>query len=154
MSTPPLRRSLAAIAPVLLIVAIAGTVAPPAAAQVSAPDGRIAFQSNADGDWDIWTMNPDGSDLRNLTSDGETGDGWGDSQPSWSPDGSRIAFVSDRAGGTDIFVMGADGSDVTRLTVKTTRISVPTGHPTALDWCSPASGTMRDRRSRTTSTST
>ena len=117
MRTRPLRSSLAVLTPVLMILGVAGLVAGPAGAQVAAPDGRIAFQSDADGDWDIWTMNPDGSDLRNLTSEGETGEGWADSQPSWSPDGSRIAFVSDRSGGSDIFVMGADGADVTRLTV-------------------------------------
>ena len=114
MPTRPLRTLLAAIT-LALLGAIA--FAFPASAQVAAPDGRIAFQSDADGDWDIWTMNPDGSDLQNLTSEGETGDGWADAQPSWSPDGTRLAFVSNRFGGTDIFVMGADGSDITRLTV-------------------------------------
>ena len=82
MRTRPLRSSLAVLTPVLMILGVVGVVAGPVGAQVAAPDGRLAFQSDADGDWDIWTMNPDGSDLRNLTSEGETGDGWADSQPS------------------------------------------------------------------------
>jgi TolB protein len=89
----------------------------PAVAATGA-DGRIVYQSRADGDWDIYTMNADGTDVRNLTTAGETGDGWDDFQPEWSPDGSRILFVSTRSAGdaTDIFVMNADGSQLRQLT--------------------------------------
>jgi Tol biopolymer transport system component len=87
-------------------------------AQTIAPNGRIVFESDADGDWDVWTMNGDGSDSVNLTSGGEPPEGWQDDQPSWSPDGTRIAFTSTRGGGEDrdIFVMGADGSGIAPVT--------------------------------------
>ena len=114
MRAHPIRILAAGLLSALGLVGASATSAP---AQVAAPDGRIAFQSSEDGDCDIWTMNPDGSDLRNLTSEGETGDGWSDVQPSWSPDGSQLAFVSNRFGSTDLFVMAADGSDITRITV-------------------------------------
>jgi len=53
------------------------------------PDGhRIAFQSNRDGNWEIYVMNADGSDVRRLTDDDAQ-----DGEPSWSPDGRRLAFV-------------------------------------------------------------
>ena len=55
------------------------------------PDGRrIAFQSTRDGNWEIYVMNADGSDVHRLTH-GEAEDG----EPSWSADGKRIAFVHD-----------------------------------------------------------
>jgi TolB protein len=57
------------------------------------PDGgRIAFGSNRpdpDSTFDLYVMNPDGSDLTQLTSDdGDEG------FPAWSPNGDAIAFAS------------------------------------------------------------
>jgi len=43
------------------------------------PDGtRIAFASNRDGDWDIYTMRPDGTDVRQLTMNEDL-----DEYPTW-----------------------------------------------------------------------
>ena len=67
----------------------------------------IAFASDRDGDWEIFVMNPDGTEVRQLTDHDD-----GDYSPSWSPDGTRIAFSSNRYGGKEIFVMNADGTDV------------------------------------------
>ena len=75
------------------------------------PSGRIAFESGRDGNWEIYVMNADGSDVARLTDYG--GD---DVSPAWSPNGQRIAFSSWRDGLTEIYVMNADGSDVARLT--------------------------------------
>lgn len=54
------------------------------------PDGeRIAFYSDRSGNYEIWTIRPDGSDLRQVTRiGGSTAD-----TPVWSPDASRIAFT-------------------------------------------------------------
>lgn len=76
------------------------------------PDGgRIAFVSDRNGTWDIWVMDAEGSDPRNLTDSPAS-----DMNPRWSPDGSRIAFKSDRTGTHEIWVMDADGSDPRRVT--------------------------------------
>ncbi|MBK8129112.1 MAG: PD40 domain-containing protein [bacterium] len=66
---------------------------------------------NQDGDDEIFTMNVDGSGLRQLTANTAH-----DFNPTWSPDGSKIAFQSYRNGQYEIYVMNADGSQQTRLT--------------------------------------
>lgn len=78
------------------------------------PDGRhIAFESDRDGNVEIYVMNRNRTDVRRLTHDAAE-----DRSPAWSPDGSRIAFTSDRGGrvSPDLYTMKADGSDVQRLT--------------------------------------
>ncbi len=72
---------------------------------------RIVFTSNRAGNFDLYSVDANGSGLRRLTDDGAT-----DSAATWSPDGGRIAFQSNRTGNSDIYVMNADGSGVTRLT--------------------------------------
>ena len=78
------------------------------------PDGQhIAFESNANeqGNYDVYTIRPNGHDLRQLTNTPVF-----DGEPNYSPDGQRIAFSSDRAGSSDIFVMRADGTRQKQLT--------------------------------------
>lgn len=72
---------------------------------------RIVFASNRDGDYEIFSMALDGTDLRQLTVNGAV-----DTMPAWSPDGERIAFVSDRDGSAEIFIMNADGGNPIQIT--------------------------------------
>ncbi|MFQ3647212.1 MAG: PKD domain-containing protein [Anaerolinea sp.] len=81
-----------------------------APAQQATPSGDIVFASNRGGNFDIFRMNDDGSNVFNLTNHPAD-----DTAPVWTPDG-RIVFVSTRDGGQHLFIMNADGSDVTRLT--------------------------------------
>jgi dipeptidyl aminopeptidase/acylaminoacyl peptidase len=71
---------------------------------------RIAFASQREGNFELYTMKPDGSDVRRLTDNPAS-----DLQPAWSPDGQRIAFTSNRSGNSDIWVMDADGTHALRL---------------------------------------
>ncbi|MEW6567571.1 MAG: protein kinase [Chloroflexota bacterium] len=77
--------------------------------------GRIAFVSDRGEEriLQIWTMNPDGSDWRQLTF----GPG-NKSQPRWSPDGARLLFVAPGgdSNGLDIWLMNADGTGRVNLT--------------------------------------
>jgi Tol biopolymer transport system component len=79
------------------------------------PDGRrIAFDSNRDGDYEIYVMNADGSGQRNLTDNASL-----DALPAWSADGRELVFESERAekGNRDIYVMSAsNGTVIDRLT--------------------------------------
>jgi hypothetical protein len=88
-------------------------------------DGKIFFVSDRDGDYEVYSMNPDGSDQTNLTgnsvADGHTGGNPLDDLtmmegPSLSPDGQHVAYTSMRSGNRDIWVMDADGGDNTQLT--------------------------------------
>jgi Tol biopolymer transport system component len=79
-------------------------------------NGRVAFvSSEGNAQSDIYTMNPDGSDRKQVTFSQDYED-----QPAWSPDGTKIAFASlhltGNGGYNEIFVMNADGSDQRRLT--------------------------------------
>jgi Tol biopolymer transport system component len=79
------------------------------------PDGsKIAFQSDRDGDYEVYYLNVSNPTLQvNLTKSSSSDEG----VPAWSPDGSKIAFVSDRDGNDEIYSMkSSDGSDQTRLT--------------------------------------
>ena len=70
------------------------------------PDGaRIAFTSDRRGNYDVYTMNSAGRDLRRITrSPGK------DAFPSWSPDGRTLAFASNRTGDWEIYTTNANGS--------------------------------------------
>jgi Tol biopolymer transport system component len=73
----------------------------------------VALQSYAGGTFHIWTMKPDGTGLKQVT----TGHG-DDREPRISPDGFTIAFASDRAfkGSYDIWTVKVDGSDLKQVT--------------------------------------
>jgi TolB protein len=75
------------------------------------PDGHIVFCSRVSGNWDIWSMNKDGSGAKQLTLDPHN-----DLFPAVSPDGRSIFFASDRAGVFNIWRMDVDGNDVRQLT--------------------------------------
>jgi TolB protein len=74
-------------------------------------DDQIVFDTNRDGNFEIYVMTPSGTGVQRLTNNAAR-----DAEPNVSPDGAKIAFVSDRDGNNEIYVMNVDGSGQTRLT--------------------------------------
>jgi len=89
------------------------------------PDGsKIAFQSYVDRNWEIFVMDSDGRNIKQLTSNPKD-----DIQPAWSPDGQKIAFASYRDGNWEIYVMDTDGSNVRKVTNHVAHDQKPTWSP-------------------------
>ncbi|MDE0466942.1 MAG: hypothetical protein OYL97_07780 [Candidatus Poribacteria bacterium] len=65
---------------------------------------KIVFSSNRNGNFEIYMMNPDGSQQVRLTNHRAS-----DIGPVFSPTGKEILFVSDRSGERDLYIMRADG---------------------------------------------
>jgi Tol biopolymer transport system component len=92
--------------------------------QWSAKD-RISFTTNRDGDFEIYSIKPDGTELRRLTRSHGV-----DGHQIWSPDGEWLLFSSARLGFKDerplleripqpygeLFVMRADGTQLRQVT--------------------------------------
>ena len=120
----PTRRIVAVL--MALVTALGGlliSLGGPAEAAFPGINGKIVFQSdrtmgagvdNPQGDDEIFSMNPNGTGLAQLTHNDAS-----DSEPAYSAYGNKIAFVR----GSDIWVMRSDGTHQTRLTFNITQYS-------------------------------
>ncbi|HVL82445.1 MAG TPA: PxKF domain-containing protein [Actinomycetota bacterium] len=141
------RRRSAALIAVLLAVGLMPTVGAGAEGPaVVEPQrvGKIAFQSDAAGNHDVWIMNGDGSGQRKLNADPARVDKE-DGQPRFSEDGTRIVFASCRndvqpipcvlgdiskaVGNADIFTMRPDGSEQRQVTSNLAHDGIPDPSP-------------------------
>jgi len=66
---------------------------------------------------DIWIMDADGRNKKQLTSDGDA------RLPLWQPRGDRIAYLADRSGNREIWVMQSDGTGKTQVTFSEGNVS-------------------------------
>lgn len=79
------------------------------------PDGnRIVFHSDRDGDNEIFVMDADGANLRQITDNT-----FDDRHAVFTSDGSRIIFSSNRDGNFELYIMNTDGYNTQRLTNNT-----------------------------------
>ena len=79
---------------------------------VWSPDGnRIAFHTEIHENIDVYVVDGDGQNLRQLT-DHEAEDSW----PSWHPGDEKIAFCTNRDGNFEIYVMSSTGQGLINLT--------------------------------------
>ncbi len=84
---------------------------------VISPNGKkIAFRSNRSGNWDIYTLNLETGNLKQLT-DNDFPSAWSH-RMDWSPDGKQIAYQHDGEDDStwNIWIMDADGKRKRRLT--------------------------------------
>jgi Tol biopolymer transport system component len=114
-----LNGSAARLIAVLATIVSLGAVAPAAQATFPGKNGKIAFSVFHEnpalgfGNDDIYTVDPDGTGVTNLTSSTARSE----SLPAWSADGTRIAFYSRHEPSSEdhtsdgIWIMNADGSE-------------------------------------------
>ncbi len=70
------------------------------------PKGDTIAYTSRQGNFDLWAVSPDGSNLRRLTAGPGNNEG-----SSWAPNGRHIVFQSSRPGRYQLFTMLADGSE-------------------------------------------
>ncbi len=98
----------------------------PAHATFPGENGKIVFVGNQSGTWQLYTINPDGSDITQITNLPPTI--WETWYPAFSPNGKRIIFGHDTpahpcgtysvpsSGCVDLYVVNADGTGLVQLT--------------------------------------
>jgi TolB protein len=87
------------------------------------PRGDKIVFSGRRGANQICIVNPDGTGLTQLTTQGNNED------PSFSPDGRFITFTSDRDGGKGVYIMRANGESQKRITLKKMKAFYPRWSP-------------------------
>jgi Tol biopolymer transport system component len=75
-------------------------------------DGRtILFSARREGQSELYLLNPDTGELKQLTHDPAE-----DVEPRWSRDGRTIYFGSNRTGRHEVWRMPADGGQAVQIT--------------------------------------
>lgn len=77
----------------------------------SADGSMIAFASSRAGTRQLFVMNADGSNIRQVTDLKDMG-----GRSSWSPDGTKLAFYAGPAEDRNIYVINVDGTNLVQLT--------------------------------------
>src|SRR6184192_1658235 len=99
----------AAMCALAALVALSGSAR---ATYAGATNGRIAFGINVGGNVDVYSVRPDGQDLRRLTDE----PGF-DACAAYSADGRRIAYCSGQGGGpVQVWTMKQNGTDKQQVT--------------------------------------
>jgi len=87
-------------------------------------DGRIVYLDFSGSATEIWIMKADGTEKRQLTSDGFV-----KATISVSPDGQHILYTCYRSGSFDIWRVGLDGGNPRQLTTNESLAVYPVGTP-------------------------
>jgi TolB protein len=102
----------AVTAAAIALVALAAASGPARATYPGATNGRIAFGIRINGNVDVYSVRPDGQDLRRLTTD----PGF-EACAAYSADGRRVAYCSGQGGGpVQVWTMKQNGTDKQQVT--------------------------------------
>ena len=89
------------------------------------PDGKsLAFLTNRAGGQEIFVMNADGTNKRNITNDPDL-----DLEFDWSPDGQRIAFTRLVGSTYRVMIVDVDGSNAVQESDSTLNARYPVWSP-------------------------
>ena len=104
----------------LILVALwpASTTAAPSEAE------QIAFVAFRNGAWDVYSISPDGTNLRQLTADP-----YADDDPAYSPDGTKLVYTSRRNNNWDLYLLDLVTGTETQLTNHPQYDGTPAWHP-------------------------
>lgn len=84
--------------------------------------GRLVFASSQSGNWDLWIMDGDSRNLRQLTRTEAD-----ERSPAWSPDGTQIAYADNRG---HLWLTDTGGSQRRQLAATVPGADQPDWHPT------------------------
>ena len=98
-----------------LLTVLAGADQPPPSedlrSELKTYPHKVVFETNRDGNWELYLVNADGSSPVNLTQTPAIDELY----PKPSPDGTKIAYAADQGEGEhrvrDVYVMNSDGTD-------------------------------------------
>lgn len=114
----------------LNILIATGSIGSCAPVEENTINGEIVFQSNRDGNYDLYVMNPDGSNLQNLTNSPPSITAPNsNTDPASSPDGKNIAFVSNRDWNSEIYIIDVEEKKQVNLTRNNDSDFSPTWSP-------------------------
>lgn len=82
-------------------------------ASYSPTGDQIIFESNREGNWDIYTMDLDGKNQQKVTLHKKD-----DRRPSWHPSGQKIIFESNRSGKYELYELHVKNKEVKKINIK------------------------------------
>ena len=82
-------------------------------ASYSPTGDQIIFESNREGNWDIYTMDLDGKNQQKVTLHKKD-----DRRPSWHPSGQKIIFESNRSGKYELYELHIKNKEVKKINIK------------------------------------
>jgi TolB protein len=106
----------------LALISLIGGVADASAAEPV--QSRLVFAAYVGGQWDLYSIAADGSDLRQITNDR-----YEDRDPALAPDGAKLAFASRRERNWDLYIIDLVTGEEQRLTRHPAYDSAPAWSP-------------------------